>query len=112
MLALCAPLLLPGLHPSKLFASGPGIGDPGGGEGGTVLGLPGVLSKTIADLRDKHTSEMFSYITNASQNLQENDPQYFRQYVADTLTTDSGWVLSELPGRTRGRLGTIPAPAG
>ena len=31
VLALCAPLLIPGLHPSKVFSSGPGIGgDPDG----------------------------------------------------------------------------------
>jgi TgpA N-terminal domain/Transglutaminase-like superfamily len=111
VLALCAPLLLPGLHPSKLFASGPGIGNAGGGEGGTILGLPGVLSKTIADLRDKHTSEMFSYVTNASQSLQKNDPQYFRQYVSDTLTTDSGWVLASYQDNAA-QTTAIPPPAG
>ena len=111
VLALCAPLLLPGLHPSKLFSSGPGIGGPGGAADGTVQGLPGVLSKTISDLRDKHTSEVFTYTTNAPQNLQENDPPYFRQYVADTLTSDSGWVLSDYKADAR-QIGTIPAPVG
>ncbi|MGH3198025.1 MAG: transglutaminaseTgpA domain-containing protein, partial [Streptosporangiaceae bacterium] len=111
VLALCAPLLLPGLHPSKLFSSGPGTGGPGGPGGAATLGLPGVLSKTISDLRDKHISEVFTYTTTAPQNLQENDPQYFRQYVADTLTTDSGWALSAYAvGATR--IGTMPAPAG
>src|SRR5580704_7867177 len=109
VLALCAPLLLPGLHPSKLFSSGPGTG--GNGDGGAALGLPGVLSKTISDLRDKHTSEVFTYTTNAPQNLQENDPQYFRQYVADTLTTDSGWVLSGYQVNAR-QISTIPPAAG
>src|ERR1700724_1949763 len=31
VLALCVPLLLPGLHASKVFSSGPGIGGTGGG---------------------------------------------------------------------------------
>src|ERR1700748_2845772 len=31
VLALCAPLIVPGLHASKLFSSGPGIGGRGGG---------------------------------------------------------------------------------
>ena len=108
VLALCAPLLLPGLHPSKLFSSGPGIG---GGVGGITPGLPGVLSKTISDLRDKHTSEVFTYTTNVPQALQESDPQYFRQYVADTLTADSGWVLSGYQANAT-QIGTIPEPEG
>ena len=111
VLALCAPLLLPGLHPSELFSSGPGTGGDGGDGGTATPGLPGALSKTISDLRDKHTSEVFTYTTDAPQNLQENDPPYFRQYVADTLTTDSGWVLSDYEaGATQ--IGTIPAPEG
>ncbi|HLN69069.1 MAG TPA: transglutaminaseTgpA domain-containing protein, partial [Streptosporangiaceae bacterium] len=109
-LALCAPLLLPGLHPGKLFSSGPGIGGPGGA-GSTAQGLPGVLSKTISDLRDKHPSEVFTYTTNAPRNLQENDPQYFRQYVAGTLTADSGWVLSGYQASAT-QIGTIPKPGG
>src|SRR6266704_6420205 len=36
VLALCAPLIVPGLHPSKLFSSGPGIGGTGG-DGGQSL---------------------------------------------------------------------------
>src|SRR5580658_733139 len=37
VLALCAPLLVPGLHPSKLFSSGPGIGGTGDGLGSLTL---------------------------------------------------------------------------
>src|SRR2546423_4631250 len=33
VLALCAPLIVPGLHASKLFSSGPGIGGRGGTRG-------------------------------------------------------------------------------
>ena len=40
VLALCVPLILPGLHPSKLFSSGPGIGGTGGG-GGRHAGAAG-----------------------------------------------------------------------
>src|SRR6266567_4515897 len=42
VLALCAPLIVPGLHPSKLFSSGPGIGGRGGV--GVGLSLPSALS--------------------------------------------------------------------
>ena len=34
VLALCVPLILPGLHASKLLSSGPGIGGDGDGSGG------------------------------------------------------------------------------
>src|SRR5580658_5196954 len=37
ILALCVPLIVPGLHPSKLFSSGPGIG-----------GTPGTAAPAIA----------------------------------------------------------------
>jgi transglutaminase-like putative cysteine protease len=94
VLALCAPLLIPGLHPSKLLSSGPGIGGTGGSGGGGGTGLPGVLSQTISALREKHTSLVLTYTTNASRALQANDPQYLRQYVFDKLT-DSGWASSD-----------------
>jgi hypothetical protein len=111
VLALCAPLLVPGLHPSKLFSSGPGLGGTGEGTGGSTPGLPGVLSQTIADQRDKHPSAVFSYTTTALQSLQSNDPQYFRQYVSDTLTGDLGWMLSGYAAEAN-RIGTLPAPQG
>ena len=40
VLALAVPLIVPGLHPSKLFSSGPGIGGTGGG-GGRHAGAAG-----------------------------------------------------------------------
>src|SRR6516165_9105749 len=45
VLALCVPLIVPGLHPSKLFSTGPGIG----GSGGTSaeVALPDALSQTM-----------------------------------------------------------------
>ena len=52
VLALCAPVLLPGLHPSKLFSSGPGIGGDGSGGGSVPLSLPGALSQTVAQLHE------------------------------------------------------------
>src|SRR6202011_5963486 len=56
VLALCAPLLLPGLHPSKLFSSGPGIGGNGDGGIGLSLSLPSALSETVTQLRESHPS--------------------------------------------------------
>ncbi|MDQ2815171.1 MAG: DUF3488 and transglutaminase-like domain-containing protein, partial [Actinomycetota bacterium] len=86
VLALFVPLLVPGLHPSKLFSSGPGIG--GTGDGG-VLTLPSALTQAISQIREKHPALVFTYTTNAPGSLKSNDPEYFRQYVFDTLS-DSG----------------------
>jgi transglutaminase-like putative cysteine protease len=106
VLALCAPLLIPGLHPSKWFASGPGTGGTGGG---TVIGLPDVLSGTITELRGR-PSTVLTYTTTAPRSLQAGDPQYLHQYVFDTLT-DSGWVPDAYP-RDAARLGAIPPEPG
>jgi transglutaminase-like putative cysteine protease len=94
VLALCAPLLLPGLHPSKLFSSGPGIGGNGDGSGGLSLSLPSALAETVTQLRESHPSTVFTYTTSAPQSLQEDDAEYFRQYVFDTLT-EQGWQVDD-----------------
>jgi transglutaminase-like putative cysteine protease len=108
VLALCAPLLIPGLHPSKLLSSGPGIGGTGGSGGGS--GLPGVLSQTIDALREKHPTQVLTYVTNAPQSIQANDPQYLRQYVFDVLT-DSGWVAND-PSAGAAEITSIQAEPG
>ena len=108
MLALCAPLLLPGLHPSKLFSSGPGIGGNGDGGGGLSLSLPSALADTITQLREPHPSTVFTYTTNATQNLQDNDAEYFGQYVFDTLT-EGGWQVDDYTAHTV-PIESIPAP--
>jgi transglutaminase-like putative cysteine protease len=82
VLALCVPLLLPGLHPSKLFSSGPGIGGGGTGAG---LSLPDTLSQTMRELQAKHPTTVLSYTTTAAKDL-----PYLQTYVYDDLT-DSGW---------------------
>src|SRR5215468_10614231 len=48
VLALCAPLIVPGLHASKLFSFGPGIGGRGGSGSGQSLSLPSALSQAVA----------------------------------------------------------------
>ena len=82
--ALCAPLLLSGAHLSTLFSPGADAG-----------GLP----QTMAQLHESRPSVVFTYTTTASPSLQQNDPQYFRQYVFDTLD-ETGWQLTSYPPGT------------
>ncbi len=109
VLALCAPLLVPGLHPSKVFASGPGIGGTGSGTG--TLSLPSALSQAVRELQEKKPSEVFSYTTSASVAVETNDAQYFRQYAFDTLTDGTGWQVTNY-GAGAEPLSAIPGPQG
>jgi transglutaminase-like putative cysteine protease len=108
VLALAVPLIVPGLHPSKLFSSGPGIGGTGGG--GDTLGLPGALSQAVAQLHESAPSAIFTYRTSATASQQANEAEYFRQYVFDTLG-DSGWQVDDYTARSV-PLSSIPVPAG
>ena len=98
VLALCAPLLLPGLHPSKLFSSGPGIGGHGDGSG-LSLSLPSALAEIVTQLREPRPSTVFTYTTSASQAQQDNDAEYFGQYVFDNLT-EGGWEVNDYSAHT------------
>jgi transglutaminase-like putative cysteine protease len=110
VLALCAPLLLPGLHPSKVFSSGPGIGGDGSGGGGGSLSLSGALAQTVTQLRESKPSTVFTYTTNASPTQLANDAQYFRQYVFDTLS-EWGWQVSAYSANAA-PVSSLPAPQG
>jgi transglutaminase-like putative cysteine protease len=110
VLALCAPLLLPGLHPSKLFSSGPGIGGNGGGSAGESLSLPSVVTQTVTQLHESHPTTAFTYTTNASAAQQASDAEYFRQYVFDTLG-DAGWQVSDYSANAV-QIDSIPGPQG
>jgi hypothetical protein len=98
VLALAVPLIVPGLHPSKLFSSGPGIGGTGG-SGGDTLGLPGALSEAVAQLHEPRPSAIFTYRTSATASQQANEAEYFRQYVFDTLG-NSGWQVDDYTARS------------
>ena len=84
VVALGAPLLLSSAHLSTLFSSGAEAG-----------GLP----QTMAQLHESRPSVVFTYTTTASPSLQRSDPQYFRQYVFDTLD-QTGWQLTSYPPGT------------
>jgi transglutaminase-like putative cysteine protease len=110
VLALCAPLLLPGLHPSKLFSSGPGIGGNEGGGTGDSLSLPSAVSQTVTQLHENSPVTMFTYTTNATPAQQADDAEYFRQYVFDTLG-DAGWQVDDYSADAV-PVASIPGPQG
>ena len=89
VLALAVPLIVPGLHASKLFSSGPGIGGSGAGAAAPAIGLPNSLSQTLKDLQNK-PAEVLSYTTTASRQLETDDALYLQQYVYDELGSQ-GW---------------------
>ena len=105
VLALCVPLLLPGLHPSKLFSSGPGIGGSGGSGTGAGFSLPDTLSQTLRELQAKHPTTVLFYTTTAAKN-----PPYLQTYVYDDLS-DSGWHNSNYTAG-ESQASTIPAAQG
>jgi transglutaminase-like putative cysteine protease len=110
VLALCAPLIVPGLHASKLFSSGPGIGGRGGNGSAQSLSLPSALNQAVAQLHESQPQTVFTYTTNATQAQQANDAEYFRQYVFDTLG-DSGWLVDNYAARSV-PASSIPGPPG
>ena len=99
------PLLVPGLHPSKLFSSGPGIGGSGGSGTGAGLSLPDTLSQTMRELQAKHPTTVLTYTTTAAK-----DPPYLQTYVYDDLT-DSGWHNTDYAAG-EAQASTIPAAQG
>jgi transglutaminase-like putative cysteine protease len=102
------PLIVPGLHASKLFSSGPGIGGTGGT--GVAVALPDTLSQTMRDIQENHPTKVLTYTTSASKQLQEDDPPYLQTYVYDTLT-DSGWQTSNYTGN-EAQVSSMPPPQG
>ena len=110
VLALCAPLIVPGLHASKLFSSGPGIGGTGGSGGTQSLTLPGALNQAVSQLHESQPRALFTYSTNASQSQQASDAEYFRQYVLDSLG-DKGWKVDNWAARSV-PVSSMPGPTG
>ncbi len=110
VLALCVPLIVPGLHPSRLFSSGPGIGGSGGDGGGQSLSLSTALSQTVTQLHESQPATVFTYTTSASASQQATDAEYFRQYVFDTLGS-TGWEVDDYSAHAVG-VSSIPGPQG
>ena len=110
VLALCAPLIVPGLHASKLFSSGPGIGGTGGSGGPQSLSLPSALNQAVSQLHESQPRALFTYSTNATQSQQASDAEYFRQYVLDSLG-DKGWKVDNWAARSV-PVSSMPGPTG
>ncbi|MGH3257683.1 MAG: DUF3488 and transglutaminase-like domain-containing protein [Streptosporangiaceae bacterium] len=93
VLALAIPLIVPGLHPGRPFATGPGIGGNAPGPGGAALS--DALSQTLSQLRETHPTQVLAYTTSASPTLQRDDAQYLHQWVLDTLgDPGTGWEVT------------------
>jgi transglutaminase-like putative cysteine protease len=110
VLALSIPLLVPGLHPGRPFATGPGIGGNAPGQGGAAL--PDALAQTLSQLRETHPTQVLAYTTSASPTLRRDDAQYLQQWVLDTLgDPGTGWeVTGYYTGATQSTV--LPSPPG
>jgi transglutaminase-like putative cysteine protease len=113
VVALILPLVVPGLHVTRLFGGGqPGIGGHGGagassgGAGG--VGFPGVDTQFSQQLSSELTTApqiVLGYTTAVTS------PDYLQLYVLDKLTA-SGWSLFSQPETTVRVDPRLPAPPG
>ena len=110
VLALFVPLIVPGLHASKLFSSGPGIGGSGGSSSGAAVALPDALQQTLRQLQKSRPTEVLSYVTSAPAQLMKDDPPYLQTYVYDNLTDSGLWTGDYTAGQRRAS--AVPSPRG
>ena len=95
VLALCVPLILPGLrHSQRLF---PGHGGGGGSGYAGSLSLPDPLVQMNQQLRIPHPEAVLAYHTNDSAS-----PPYLQVYVLGRLGTND-WSLAPPSDASRGR---------
>jgi transglutaminase-like putative cysteine protease len=100
-LALFVPLVVPGLHATRLFGGQPGIG----GSGGAAIGFPDPNTQLSTQLHAGRPSLVLQYHSTASL------PDYFQVYVLDKLT-DSGFQLFGEPQSLTAANQKLPAPPG
>ena len=113
VIALFLPLLVPGLHVTRLFGGQPGIGGHpsaggGGGGGSGGVGFPGVdtgLSQQLSQELNSKAADVLMYTTT------QNSPDYLQIYVLDELT-NSGWRLFAQPESLTHVSSALPAPPG
>ena len=96
ILALCVPLIVPGLHASKLISSGSVAGGTTSSSSGTsgTVALPYGLKQTVTQLEGPVTP-VFNYVA-ADEPRWASDPPYFREAVYDNLSDTLGWVTSDI----------------
>jgi transglutaminase-like putative cysteine protease len=83
VLALFAPLLVPGLHAARIASADWVFGNSNGTGGGTPI--PDLLTGVATQLQETHSHVVMTYTTT------DPHPQYLQQEVLDTLSPTSGW---------------------
>jgi len=111
VVALILPLVIPGLHVTRLFGGQVGIGGHGGpgvSVGGGGVGFPGVdtqFSQQLSSELNTQSQLVLAYTTAVQS------PDYLQLYVLDKLT-DSGWTLFSQPESVVRVNPKLPAPPG
>jgi transglutaminase-like putative cysteine protease len=90
-LALCLPLLIPGLHVTRLFGGQPGIGGRAGHVAAPAAGFPDPTAQLSQELHQGQASTVLVYTSSAAL------PDYLQIYTLDKLTADKGWQLFAQP---------------
>jgi transglutaminase-like putative cysteine protease len=107
VVALCLPLLIPGLHDTRLFGGGPGIGGrPGSGGGGA--GFPSPETAMSQQLQTGKAIRIMQYRTVGAT---PTVPLYFQLYALDSLAP-AGFQLISTPEQFLSPDGQLPAPPG
>jgi transglutaminase-like putative cysteine protease len=105
VLALAVPLVIPGLHTTRLFGAGqPGIGGTAG-QGGGGVGFPNPDTQLSQELHASKASPVLTYKSSATA------PDYLQLYTLDKLT-DSGWQLFAQPESLTPVTPKLPPPPG
>jgi len=100
--ALCLPLVIPGLHTTRLFGGQPGIG---GAPGPGGVGFPDPNAQLSNELRQGKPTTVLTYASS------DANPQYFQIFVLDNLTA-SGWQLFSQPRQLVSASARVPAAPG
>jgi transglutaminase-like putative cysteine protease len=85
VIALCAPLLLPGLHETRIFSGNWTFG--GSSPGGGSVSLPNAVGDMRSQLMETHPKVVLTYRTTDA----DAASQYLQEIVLDQLT-GSGWT--------------------
>jgi transglutaminase-like putative cysteine protease len=102
VVALCIPLLIPGLHATRLLAGSWSFGSSGGG----TVSLPSPIISLSSQLTEPRRQTVLTYTINNP----DGATQYLQEYVLSDLTA-SGWTWA--PHTHTIAMGSaLPAPTG